>query len=302
MSSNRQSGTPLNRIGAFGHRPVPGTHPQPASAGDGSRTPRQGRIGSDGLRRRRRATFQPEPVSSPGKRHCEGELYVRSPAPDHNRPWMVGRVRDLVAIGTAATLVAGAALASVSAVQAAPNEGVIVASADRVEERVAVTLGQSGEAPVQLTGRSATTTLSAEKSERRVAKIRAEMRELTLRKAVVKLARQQLGDRYVRGAAGPNAFDCSGLVRYVFGKVMGKKLPHSSRAQYQVVKKIKRSQAKPGDLVFFFEKGARHVGIYIGGGRMIDARNPGDDVSLSPIGSSWWSRSYSGMGRIIADA
>lgn len=227
---------------------------------------------------------------------------MRSPAPDHHRPRMVGRLRDLVAIGTAATLVAGAALASVSTAQAAPTVGTAVPSVDRIEERMPVTAELPGEAAVVLSARSAIIQFSAEKSQRRAAKLRAEMRELTLRKAVVKLARQQLGDRYVRGAAGPNAFDCSGLVRYVFGKVMGKKLPHSSRAQYKVVKKIKRSQAKPGDLVFFFENGARHVGIYIGGGRMIDARNPGDDVSLSPIGSSWWGRSYSGMGRIIADA
>lgn len=119
------------------------------------------------------------------------------------------------------------------------------------------------------------------------------------RTKLVSVARKQLGDRYSAGSSGPNAFDCSGLTRYVYRVVTGRSLPHNSHAQYSRVKKISRKQAKPGDLVFFFRGGAHHVGIYIGNGRMIDARGYGEGVKVSPISGSWWGRSYSGMGRIL---
>lgn len=115
---------------------------------------------------------------------------------------------------------------------------------------------------------------------------------------VLKIARKQLGDPYVAGSAGPNGFDCGGLVQYVFKKA-GVKLMRSSRQQYTQVTKISRKQAQPGDLVFFFERGAHHVGIYIGNGKMIDAPGRGDRVRVSPIAGSWWGRTYTGMGRVV---
>ena len=120
-----------------------------------------------------------------------------------------------------------------------------------------------------------------------------------LRSRIVEVARKQLGDRYSAGAAGPNAFDCSGLTRYVYKVATGKELPHQSHAQYAKVKRIPRSKAQPGDLVFFFRNGAHHVGIYIGKGRMIDAPRYGEPVRVSPISGSWWGRTYSGMGRLL---
>ncbi len=119
------------------------------------------------------------------------------------------------------------------------------------------------------------------------------------RSRIVQVARKQLGDRYSAGSSGPNAFDCSGLTRYVYKVATGKELPHQSRSQYAKVKKISRSKARPGDLVFFFGGGAHHVGIYIGNGRMIDAAGYGKGVRVSPISGSWWSRTYSGMGRLL---
>lgn len=119
------------------------------------------------------------------------------------------------------------------------------------------------------------------------------------RSKLVSVARKQLGDRYSAGSSGPHAFDCSGLTRYVYKVVTGKELPHNSHAQYSRVKKISRKNAQPGDLVFFFRGGAHHVGIYIGKGKMIDARGYGQGVKVSPISGSWWGRSYSGMGRIL---
>lgn len=120
-----------------------------------------------------------------------------------------------------------------------------------------------------------------------------------LRTRIVDVARKQIGDRYVPGRSGPDAFDCSGLTKYVYKVAMGKELPHGSRAQWTKVKRIRKSQAQPGDLVFFFENGEHHVGIYIGRGKMIDAPGVGDPVRVSPISGSWWGRSYTGMGRVL---
>lgn len=120
-----------------------------------------------------------------------------------------------------------------------------------------------------------------------------------MRTRIVQVARKQIGDRYVPGRMGPDAFDCSGLTRYVYKMATGKTLPHHSRAQWGQVKRIKKSEAQPGDLVFFFERGAHHVGIYIGKNKMIDAPGVGGRVRVSPITGDWWGRSYTGMGRVL---
>ncbi len=120
-----------------------------------------------------------------------------------------------------------------------------------------------------------------------------------VRNKIIKTAKAQIGDPYRAGHSGPNAFDCSGFVRYVYKQVTGKTLPHYSKAQYQQAHKIKKKHAQPGDLVFFFRNGAHHVGIYIGNGKMIDAPSAGKHVRVSPITGSWWGRSYTGMGRVL---
>lgn len=208
-------------------------------------------------------------------------------APKRISTTRISRTRAGIVLGIAAMTVATGAITS--------NTAAALPTADHITTVVPATYvtaaEQSAEQAVTLQARTAVITLSATMTARK--------KEMTLRAAVVKLAKAQLGDQYVRGASGPSRFDCSGLVRYVMKQTVGKTLPHSSRAMWGKVKKIKRSQARPGDLVFFFRNGARHVGIYIGGGKMIDARNPRQDVRVSPIGSSWWGRSYSGMGRVI---
>jgi len=130
-----------------------------------------------------------------------------------------------------------------------------------------------------------------------VAKKKHQVRQV--RNKVIKIARAQIGDSYRAGHSGPNAFDCSGLVRYVFKKATGRNLPHYSKAQYKQVRKVSKKNAQPGDLVFFFRNGAHHVGIYIGNGKMIDAPSAGKKVRVSPISGSWWGRSYTGIGRLL---
>ncbi len=127
----------------------------------------------------------------------------------------------------------------------------------------------------------------------------AAARTAQIRSSAVLVARTRLGSRYVAGAAGPRRFDCSGLTLYVVKKATGRSLPHYSKAQYSVTKRVARSALRPGDLVFFFGLGAHHVGIYIGGGRMIGATNPRQGVRIDSVFSGWYGKRYSGAGRLV---
>jgi cell wall-associated NlpC family hydrolase len=97
------------------------------------------------------------------------------------------------------------------------------------------------------------------------------------------------GRPYVFGAEGPRAFDCSGLTRFVFAR-LGIALPHKADAQQDYGRSVPRSQARPGDLIFFRNGSyAYHVGIFAGDGYMYDAPHPGKSVGRHKI----WSDSYS---------
>jgi cell wall-associated NlpC family hydrolase len=91
----------------------------------------------------------------------------------------------------------------------------------------------------------------------------------------------KLGSPYVWGATGPHAFDCSGLVQAAY-RAAGLSLPRTSYAQINAGRRVSRSELRPGDLVFFYP-GISHVGIYVGGGRMIHAPNPSAPVRVAPI-------------------
>ena len=97
----------------------------------------------------------------------------------------------------------------------------------------------------------------------------------------IKYALAQVGDAYVWGAAGPNAFDCSGLTMMAYAQA-GVGLPHSSRAQYSSGRHVSRSELQPGDLVFYYSP-ISHVGIYLGNGLIVHAANPGAGVKVSSV-------------------
>lgn len=96
----------------------------------------------------------------------------------------------------------------------------------------------------------------------------------------VRYAFAQLGKPYVWGAAGPGAFDCSGLVMRAWGAA-GVSLPHYTYSIWRVGRQITRSQLRPGDLVF--PHGLGHVQIYIGGGNVIEAPHTGALVRIRPL-------------------
>jgi cell wall-associated NlpC family hydrolase len=99
----------------------------------------------------------------------------------------------------------------------------------------------------------------------------------------LKYALKQIGDRYVFGAAGMVTWDCSGLTMRAY-QAAGVSLPHSSAAQSRMGKKVSFSSLKPGDLLFY-GRPVSHVGIYLGGGKMVHAPRSGSRVKVAPSGS-----------------
>ena len=102
--------------------------------------------------------------------------------------------------------------------------------------------------------------------------------------AAVRAALSQVGKSYRFAAAGPDAYDCSGLTMWAWSQA-GVSLPHYSKAQYESLPHVPLDALQPGDLVFFYGD-LSHVGMYIGGGQMVDAANPALGVRVAGIGNA----------------
>jgi cell wall-associated NlpC family hydrolase len=102
-------------------------------------------------------------------------------------------------------------------------------------------------------------------------------------RSVLHEARRQRGKPYSYGAAGPHAFDCSGLVRYVYGHSVQRWLPHNAAQQYHSVKHVKRSNLRKGDLIFTDNGSITHVGIFAGHHHWWVAPHTGTHVQLQRI-------------------
>ncbi len=107
--------------------------------------------------------------------------------------------------------------------------------------------------------------------------------------AAAALARQQIGKLFRYGSEGPDEFDCSGLVMFVFEK-QGIDLPRVAREQAAAGRRIDLDQLIPGDLLFFGERGRTisHVGIYVGDGDFVHAPSSGKVVRQDAVNSPWW--------------
>ena len=98
---------------------------------------------------------------------------------------------------------------------------------------------------------------------------------------IVSIAKSKIGSPYVYGAAGPNAFDCSGFTSWVYAQA-GKQIPRTSGAQASAGRNVAISDLQPGDIVVYYS-GASHVAIYAGNGQIIDALNSGTPVGYRPL-------------------
>jgi cell wall-associated NlpC family hydrolase len=109
----------------------------------------------------------------------------------------------------------------------------------------------------------------------------------------VAFAYAQLGKPYVFGATGPNSYDCSGLTQAAWASA-GISIERTSEDQWASLPHVSTSDLQPGDILVF--AGAGHVGIYVGGGMMIDAPHTGLDVEKVAL-SGWYSSELDGAVR-----
>ncbi len=110
----------------------------------------------------------------------------------------------------------------------------------------------------------------------------------------VAFAYAQLGKPYVWGAAGPDSFDCSGLVMAAWASA-GVSVPRVTYQQWATLPHVPMSDIQPGDLVFFDAVG--HVAIYVGSNMIIDAPQPGQSVEKVSLSSSWYAANLDGAAR-----
>ncbi len=117
----------------------------------------------------------------------------------------------------------------------------------------------------------------------------------------VEVARSRIGAPYVWGAEGPDAFDCSGLVLWVYSQ-LGLQVPRTAQQQFEWAVPIEPAQLQAGDLTFYentYPSPDRitHVGIYVGGGVVVMATSTGDYVREVPLSDPYWSAHFVSAGR-----
>ncbi len=113
-------------------------------------------------------------------------------------------------------------------------------------------------------------------------------------------AAQLVGKPYRYGGASPSiGFDCSGLVQWSYAQA-GRKLPRSTDEQRVVAQRIKVSELRPGDLIFFDQEGKKnsHVGIYVGNGEFVHAPSSGKRVRRDRVDAPYWSKHISEARRL----
>ena len=114
----------------------------------------------------------------------------------------------------------------------------------------------------------------------------------------VRFALEEVGVPYRWGGESPTTgFDCSGLVRWAYGRV-GIDLPHNSYALYGQGRRVSGSDIEPGDILFF--EGLGHVGLYIGRGRMVHAPQTGRNVEIVRLASTSYGVRLIGARRVVA--
>ena len=118
----------------------------------------------------------------------------------------------------------------------------------------------------------------------------------SIREQIIEFAQKKLGAPYVWGATGPNSFDCSGFIGYVFKSVANLNLPRVSSAQATFKPKISSNSMTKGDLVFFETTGGghiSHVGIYMGNRQFIHASSgKSRRVMVSSLDSDYYSKAF----------
>jgi cell wall-associated NlpC family hydrolase len=118
--------------------------------------------------------------------------------------------------------------------------------------------------------------------------------------ALLRVAESRIGTPYRYGGAGPDAFDCSGLVAYAYREV-GVSVPRTAAEQFAAATPVPRKELRPGDLVFFRLSGRKvsHVGIFAGGDRFVHAPQSGGHVRYASLEEELFRRGFAGAGRLL---
>ncbi|WP_035467353.1 C40 family peptidase [Burkholderia sp. WSM2232] len=118
---------------------------------------------------------------------------------------------------------------------------------------------------------------------------------------VVVGALNMIGVRYRWGGNTPDSgLDCSGFVRYVFQDTLGMALPRRAEEMSRVGEKVRVSDLKPGDLVFFntMRRTFSHVGIYIGDNKFVHSPSTGSTIRVDDMDDGYWEKRFTGARRI----
>ncbi len=123
-------------------------------------------------------------------------------------------------------------------------------------------------------------------------------RRVTVGERAAKIALEAVGIPYRWGGTSPTSgFDCSGLVRWAYGRV-GIEVPHNSYALWSTLRRVERSSMAAGDVLVF--SGIGHVGLYLGGGRMVHAPSTGRHVEVVELASSNYGSRLVGVRRVAS--
>jgi murein DD-endopeptidase len=114
-------------------------------------------------------------------------------------------------------------------------------------------------------------------------------------------AAKMVGKPYKYGGTTPAGFDCSGLVHFSYRQA-GISLPRSTAEQRRASQRVKLAELKPGDLLFFDERGTKnsHVGIYLGERRFVHAPSSGKSVRNDSLDNPYWKKSLSEVRRLAS--
>ena len=134
----------------------------------------------------------------------------------------------------------------------------------------------------QIVNETVKKTTAKKKTDNKISSVQASSRAA----AVVALAKEQVGKPYVWGATGPDKFDCSGLVQYVYQHAAGINLPRTTYDQVKVGQTVPLDQLQAGDLVFWgSETAPYHVAIYIGNNQYVNSATPDQGTILQNMSS-----------------
>jgi cell wall-associated NlpC family hydrolase len=146
------------------------------------------------------------------------------------------------------------------------------------------------------TGEQTLALIYSPNAKQSASKVQAARRSANI-KTFVSLAKEQLGDKYVLGAVGPNSFDCSGLVYYCLREAGSSRGRYNAAGYAQVSdweKITSMDNLEIGDLLFFSTggKAVGHVGIYVGNGEMVDASSSNGKVVRRSCKTAFWTKNF----------